>query len=600
MKPYAFACFGMLTFLTGLGMNGQLAAAEGTLTIGVLDYRSSEHSLEHWRPTEVALNKALPDQTFRIEPLDLYEMDQALEDGALDFVITNPGNYAGQEFAHHISRIATADKDFPVASTLVTREGLDALTDLRGKRLAIVSPEAFGGFQLIWSEMVDLDSSLMPRVELVLTGYPMRAAADAVVSGEADAAILRACMLEELQARDPEHFGALHAFAVNEAASGEAGCVTSTPVYPGWPFAKTQQTSPELAKRVAVALMQMDAGNFWTVPLDYQPVHDLMRKLKIGPYARTGPVSLRDFITDYRDWLIVMLAALIFWALYSVRIETLVRRRTRTLNETMAALQLEMADRLRAEQADRQHLRELEHVARLSILGEMASSIAHELNQPLSAISSYAQGCMLRIKSGNFSEQDMFLASEQMASQAERAATMVKRIRAFVGKRERQVAAVTPEGLISDCAAIYVASVGRANVSVETEISDGLPVLMVDSIQMQQVILNLVQNSVDAMADLSAEKKRLRITVEPWQDERHGGGVLFSVRDYGCGMKDEQIARFAEPFLTTKKEGIGLGLALSRSIVEAHQGWLRAARPDDGLGGLQVAVWLPEGEQDEQ
>lgn len=572
------------------------ADAQETLRVGVLDYLSDDHALDHWRATEVALNGALPAHDVMLVPLDIDGLDAALAAGTLDFVITNPGNYAALEYTHHISRIATAEDDLPVASTLVTAGDLQTIDDLAGKRLAITSPEAFGGFQLVWSEMADADAALKERVELVVTGYPMQSTAEAVLNGDADAAVLRACMLETLQQQDPESFGALHPFALKPDQSETTGCATSSAIYPGWPFAKAQQTAPDLAKQVAVALLQMDRDNLWTVPLDYQPVHDLMRKLRIGPYARTGPVSLRDFVADYRDWLIVLVLALMFWALYSVRIETLVRRRTRDLHDANTALTHEMAERRRAEEAERQHLRELEHVARLSILGEMASSIAHELNQPLSAISSYAQGCLLRIRAGNFSDSDMALASDEIAGQAERAGTMIKRIRAFVGKRERQVAPVAASALIEDCASIYAASARRAGVEVQVEVADELPMLEVDAVQVQQVMLNLVQNGIDAMSDTAPDRRQLTIRAVARAEMGRSAGILISVRDHGHGMTPAQMDHFAEAFYTTKTEGIGLGLALSRSIIEAHDGWLRAEQPEDDQGGLRVAIWLPTGE----
>lgn len=586
---FLWAC--SVAIMYGLSLASPLFAQE-PLRIGVLSYRAAEHSLDHWKATERALNTALPNHAFQLEPLDLTALDAALAAEAVDFVITNPGHYATLEYDHHISRIATAEGDWPVASTLVSTGGVDTLTQLASQRLAVVSPDAFGGSQLVRALMQDVDARLPGQVELLVTGYPMQQVAEAVLDGRAEAAVLRACLLEELKAENPARFATLQPFALNEEATEATGCATSSAVFPGWPFAKAEHTSPELAKAVAIALMQMNEGNLWTVPLDYQPVHDLLRKLQIGPYARTGPVSLRDFIADYREWLIVLAAALAFWALYSVRIETLVRRRTRALDTANVQLKQEMIDRQRAEAADRQHRRELEHVARLSILGEMASSIAHELNQPLSAISNYAQGCLLRIEAGRFSEEDMVTASQEMAGQADRAATVVKRIRAFVRKRESQMAPTDIQALIEESAALYAAPANRAGVTVGVHVAFALPTVMADQVQLQQVLLNLVQNAIDAMGDTDPEARSLDIRAARYDDLTRGAGLCLSVRDHGHGMTPEAMDHFAEAFYTTKPEGIGLGLALSRSIVEAHGGWMRAEAPANGPG-LKVLIWLP-------
>ncbi|WP_319569167.1 sensor histidine kinase [Cohaesibacter marisflavi] len=591
MQSYFSRPFRLFVLLIGLVCWVHPALAETVKRIGVLDYLGAKHSLTHWAQTADSLSAAFPDVRFELVALDIDGLDAALNAGELDFVLTNPGNYAELEFRHHISRIATAEEDQPVASTLVTADGFESMEDLVGKKLAVMTTEAFGGFQVIWAEMHKQDPTLPRRVELVQTGYPMQNVAEAVLDGKADAAVMRTCTLELLQKQNPARYGALRGFALRHDMPTD--CAISSPIYPNWPFAKTPKTDAAFAKQVAVTLLSIQEGNLWTVPLDYQSVHDVLRQLQIGPYARTGPISLSDFIEDYRDWLIILAGALIFWAIYSVRIESLVRKRTRDLKKTNEKLKQEMAERKRAEEADRQHQRELEHVARLSILGEMASSIAHELNQPLAAISNYAQGCLLRIKADRFSSADMELASTEIAQQAQRAAEVVKRIRAFVRKKESKPVTITVPELVADCAAVYAASANRAGVRVILDLAPGLPALRVDPIQIQQVVLNLVQNAIDAMNEEAAERREAILTVR--EKEEGGRGILLSVRDFGHGMDEEDLGHFAEAFYTTKTEGIGLGLALSRSIVEAHGGSMRAFSPSDGPG-LEVAIWLPAGE----
>ncbi|KEO50822.1 hypothetical protein TP2_14435 [Thioclava pacifica DSM 10166] len=583
----------MLAVLTLALLRPAIASEE--LRIGVLDFAGELHSITHWQATADALNAALPEYRFSLVPLDLSGLERELAAGHLDFVITNPGDYVTLEYREHISRIATVEEDTPVASTLVAKGDLTTLEDLAGKRLAVVSPDAFGGFQAVWAEMHQVDPGLKDRVQLVVTGTPMHKAAEAVLDGRADAAVLRACMLEELQAADPERFAPLQAFATRPEKA--RGCAVSSPVYPGWPFAKAQGTSPALAKKVAIALLGMQAGNYWTVPLDYQPVHDVMRELRVGPYRRTGPVAISEVIHDYRDWLIALAIALIFWAIYSVRIETLVRRRTQALNAANAGLKREMAERRRAEEADRQHRRELEHVARLSILGEMASSIAHELNQPLAAISGFAQGSLLRLQAGNCTPADMERASEEISQQAERAATVIKRIRAFVRKRDSRRTMVDLAALTEEAAALFAAPTKRAGIVTRMDLQAGLPMVSADAVQIQQVVLNLVQNAVEAMGETAPEDRIIEIRVAREFDPVLGTGLCLSVRDYGTGLGPEGLAHFAEAFYTTKSEGLGLGLSLSRSIVEAHGGRLRAEMPTEGAG-LRVKVWLPVKEKE--
>ncbi len=567
------------------------ANARESASIGVLNYLGSEKTVTFWSSTVEALNRTIPDVDFQLLPLDHAGMRAALADGRLAFVITNPGNYAELEYAFHISRIATAEEGAPVASTLITTQSdLHTLADLEGRRLAAVAEDAFGGFQVVWRELQDAGLYPGRNVEVLMTGLPMQRVANAVLSGQADAGVLRACMLEALQTADPQRYAKLRAFALQEAPSTE--CAVSSRIYPAWPFAKTRTVDPVLAKRVAVALLQNTTGTLWTVPLDYQPVHDLFRALKIGPYARSAHISWADLFKEYREWIIALAIALFSWVIYSVRVEWLVRERTRALSQSNAELSREMAERRRIEEADRLHQRELEHVARLSILGEMATSIAHEMNQPLGAISSYAQSIVMRAESGRTDPQNMKLAAGQIVNQAERAALVVKRIRAFVSKNESQLNPVDIPEMLSECAALVEATTRQAGVRLELQMAEGAPAVWADRIQLQQVILNLVQNAVDAMEQIPPQERRLTISVEA-----DDGGVALSVRDQGCGMDDAALEQFAQPFYTTKPKGIGLGLALSRSIVEAHKGRLWAECPADGVG-LCVKLWLPLTEEE--
>ena len=583
-----------------------ISSQAGTLKVGVLNYMGERQAISAWQGTIAELNKALPDLRFELVALTIGQMTQALEQGDLAFIITNPGQYAVLEYRYKASRIATLETGPPVASTLFTASrqtgsgAITSLADLAGKRLAINSVNAFGGFQLIWRELNAIGIDPPDGLTLVEVGNPMSKVADAVLEGKADAGVLRGCLLESLKARDGDKYAGLRAVGVRDQDA--VPCALSTPLYPNWPFAKAHETDAGLAKKVARVLLSLPAGegrDTWTVPLDYQPVLEVFRALRIGPYARSGRISVRAFFNDYRDWFIGAGVALLCWGLYSVRVETRVRTRTKALAETNETLLHEMAERRKAETEARQRQRELEHVARLSILGEMATAIAHELNQPLGAIATYGQGCLLRIDKGTFTADDMRLAAGEIVEQAERAARVVQRIRAFVRKRRSEPEAVDLNRLIGDCRVVFEATTARAGIAVEADLAPDLPKVMADRVQIEQVVFNLVQNAVDALkggerdaADLPEKPARIRIATK-----RQGAGVALCVEDTAGGLSEEMLARFAEPFLTTKREGIGLGLALSHSIMEAHGGRLWAERTGDG--DTRVAFWLPIAEAGE-
>ncbi len=237
----------------------------------------------------------------------------------------------------------------------------------------------------------------------------------------------------------------------------------------------------------------------------------------------------------------------------------------------------DITERCQAEEEARLHQEELIHVARLSTMGEMASGLAHEINQPLSAIMNYAQGCLRRMRAGGSDLGKLYGAIEQISAQARRAGVIVRRLREFVRKETPQRAFTDINAIVRDAAAFAEPEAKQANVSITLQLADALPQVWADTIQIEQVILNLVRNAVDAMR--GADIKRRELTIETAANGVDA--VTVSVRDTGESMTPEMLERAFEPFFTTKEQGMGMGLPISRSLVEAHQGRLSAAPNDD-------------------
>ena len=463
---------------------------------------------------------------------------------------------------------------------------LTTLSDLRGKTLAVVGREAFGGFQIGWLEMLRAGVDPIQSVTLNSVGLPMPRVFEVVLSGAADAGIVRACLLERQIATGAIAQGALR--VVGEVGRSAGDCALSSPVYPDWPIAKARHTPSELARQVAIALLawQPPAGEAgWTVPLDYQPVHDLFRELKIGPYEHLRHETLGQFLWRVRHWLAVAGVAVLAWLVHVARVERLVRRRTSELASTHADLVREMTARRAAEERDALHLRELDHAGRLSIVGEMASGLAHELNQPLAAIVNYADGCTIRLKTGQSDPSELLLATKRIQQQAERAGKIVQQMRSFARKKVPEVKPCDINDVVRETLGLFEGMIRRANVSVDVELAETLPAVTADKIQIQQVLLNLFQNALDAMQDVSGEK---RLTIET---SARPGKVAVIVTDTGPGLPESARQKMFEPFYTTKPQGLGLGLSLCHSIMEAHGGGLVAATAP--LGGVMMTLLLP-------
>ena len=245
-----------------------------------------------------------------------------------------------------------------------------------------------------------------------------------------------------------------------------------------------------------------------------------------------------------------------------------------------------------AQQADRAQM-----TSRLVTMGEMASSVAHELNQPLTAITNYCNGMVSRVKSGGIDQDDLIAALEKTSRQAQRAGQIIHRIRAFVKRSEPQRQAADARSIVDDAVDLAGIELRRRNVTIQTYVAQRLPALMVDPILIEQVVLNLLKNSAEAIdnAQLPPARRKIELRVIPRHTPEEGGVIEFSVTDMGPGLRDEVIARLYEAFFSTKADGMGIGLSLCRSIVESHRGRMRAQNLYNGnlAVGCRFSFTLP-------
>ena len=239
----------------------------------------------------------------------------------------------------------------------------------------------------------------------------------------------------------------------------------------------------------------------------------------------------------------------------------------------------DVTDRRHAEDEARQLQERLTHFARLSTMGEMAAGLAHEINQPLSAIATYAQACQRLIKLPDHDPADIVAALQQISSQALRAGEVIRRLRNFVKNREVTREPVDCARLLEDLRTLAETDARLHNVWLRIESEGELPTVYADPIQLQQVVLNLVRNAIDAMADVPDHRREVVLSTRSTEE----GDVEITVADHGTGLAPEATQHLFNAFFTTKSGGTGLGLANSRSIVRAHGGRLWHT-PNEGSG----------------
>lgn len=673
--------------------SGLVYAGEERIRIGVLSHRGDDVTHKMWDSTANYLSYALHPKQFEIIPLDFDEIGPAVKDAGIDFLLVNSGIYVNLEMRYRISRIVTldnGDQGHPlnvfggVIFTRADRSDISRLEDIRGLSLVAVDETSLGGFQMAWGEMKKARLSPYEDFSRLVFAGTHDEVVMAVRQGKFDVGTVRTNILERMADNGDIE---LKDFKIINPYQDSFTYLHSTPLYPEWPFSKLQHTPNQLARQVAVALLNMQIshpqGDFhyagWTVPLDYQDVHELFRSLQLPPYDQQQRFTLQDAMKRYWKWLLVALLFLLVMAVMSTWVSRLNRQlkksklylehqhdlvldsvcdgiygvdldgnctfvnrsmknitgwraedlighnQHRMLHHTHAdgsphppnecpvyltfksneprfveddlfwkkdgsgfpveysstpmqdgegeavgsvVVFRDISERKKAEEESRRHQSELAHMARLNTMGEMASGIAHELNQPLTAIATNAYASIQMLESGNISNEKLADIMEKIGHQAERSGEIIRQLRQFVRKEEPQRCPLDLNELIEEVLMLLRPEVNKAGVTIQRNLDRSIKKVMAQRIQIEQVILNLVKNAIEAMVNSGAQTRKLAITTE--MGGKHG--VIVSVEDSGPGISSEMRDGLFDPFITSKKKGLGLGLSISQGIIEAHQG----------------------------
>ena len=246
-----------------------------------------------------------------------------------------------------------------------------------------------------------------------------------------------------------------------------------------------------------------------------------------------------------------------------------------------------------AERAAREHLEQLAHVDRLNMLGEMATGIAHEINQPLTAISLFSQAGKRLLDAGNVDRLPNIF--DKLSQHAERAGAIIERMQTMAKRGESARKTVDCNALITEIVELAEAEARLCEIDIAISTANDLPPIDVDAVQIQQVALNLLRNGMEAMRAINCARGS---TITVMTNLRDNSDVEIRVIDSGCGVADDIAERLFTPFSTTKDSGMGMGLSLSRTIITAHGGQLDFANNADG--GATFYFTLPAAREDQQ
>lgn len=291
------------------------------IKIGILAYRGKEEATKRWSPTADYLTLSIPSSKFTVVPLDFNEIGPATRDKKIDFIITNTSIYVELESAYGISRIATLknrwkDRGYTVFGGVIftrsDRNDIKEIKDLKGKAFMAVDETSLGGWRMAWREMKDKGINPYRDLKSLRFGTTHDRVVMAVLKGEVDAGTVRTDIIERMAERGIINIKDLK--VINKQSVEGFPFLLSTRLYPEWPFAKLRHVPEELSERVAIALLSMPHNGIaaitsesagWTTPLDYYPVHELMKELRVGPYKDFGKVTFSTFVKQY--WYLILL-----------------------------------------------------------------------------------------------------------------------------------------------------------------------------------------------------------------------------------------------------------------------------------------------------
>ncbi|WP_215402481.1 sensor histidine kinase [Vibrio gigantis] len=575
--------------------------SEQTIEVGVLAIRGKLAAQQRWQPTMDWLSERIPGKHFVLKPFNLEEMAEAVKKVEVDFVITNPGQAVRLGRQYDLSWMATMTShnydDQSVSSTrsigsaLVVRRMSPYISfeQLSGKPIAAVSENAFGGYLTMRYQV--MQEGLNPNHFFSNThflGFPIDASLYQLREGHIEAAVVPACLVENMISEGllvAEQYRVIG----NQAPEGFR-CQVSTPLYSNWSFAKTERASSSLAKQMSQVLFAMPKSSApaiaanasgWTSPTSLLPIDKLYQQLDMHPLQQPWWKEALIWLKYNQQWAWAFFLLVVFLNAYHFWLECKFSRSKKQLEATLNKL------KSKSEQ--------LEHSQRIAVVGELGSSLAHEINQPLAAIRNYSEGGLLRI-SKNKPITDIEPVFEKIQSQVDRADAIIQRLRNMIKKRSAEKSKADIEQLLTDTIELLQFRLEQHQITIERYVV-GRPIeVYIDPVGLQQVIVNLINNATDAC---NAQQQRAMSDIDNKNDELatikviteyQADKMMLSVIDNGTGL-DFAEHQVTQAFVSSKENGLGLGLAICQDVIEDHSGQMSITSLTPH--GCHVVVTLP-------
>ncbi len=564
----------ILLFLILTSLTSPLLAADWT--IGILALRGETATRTHWQSLVDSLNHAVPDANFRLLPLDLDGMREAVNQGTIQFVLTNPGQFVQLNSHYHLRWLSSlrsgqgdALESMATGSTILVRDGsgITHPQDLAGKTLGAVDTQAFGGYLLGYRALRDAGLQV-DESKVRFVGFPADALLYLLREDAIQAAIVPACLLESMDSEGLIDKSQFHVLLQQNTAFH---CLTSTPLYPDWSFAALPGVDDRVADAVTRALLSSPR---WGAPTSISDTEALLRELNRHPEQQRIGQTVIDWMRQHRLAIgLGLLLAALFIANYGW-VMVLVNRRGKALEQAH--------NQLRAQQ------QALEQARQMNMLGEMASGFAHELNQPLAAIRMYAQGGLNHLSAAeNHAAVEKALIN--IESQAERCGLIIRHLREWATparQNEHATESYIPcdvAGTLKQVLTLLQLDKAAPGLSVCLNSHQSI-MLFLPPVLLEQVLANIILNAVQAGA--------CNLWIDLHRDEQQ---YLIALQDDAGGIPAEQISDLFRPFHSGKKTGMGLGLVICQRLLRGVHGEISVNnhRAPDGSEGVRVTLTFP-------
>ncbi len=564
----------LLLFSLGWGM----AAQAGEWSVGVLAMRGDAATARDWQPLIDSLNGSLSGERFRLQPLDLAQMREAVDRGSVQFVVTNPAQFVQLNSHYHLRwlaslRAANGDRATGniIGSVILVRRdsGITTPQALMGKTVGAIDPQAFGGYLTGYKALSDAGIRPERDFHLRFTGFPADALLYLLRERAIQAAIVPVCLLEKMDREgliNPADFRPL----LQQATS--VPCVTSTPLYPNWSFAALPGLENSLVDAVARALLTAPPQSpfLWGAPASTSEVETLLRAVNQHPEQRRRWLDIKSWLIQHQTAVGLSLAVLALLIVNHIWIALLVRRRGRQL--------------LHAEEQLRRQEQALENARQLNVLGEMASGFAHELNQPLAAIRLYAQGCLIQLRKTD-AGHPLLGPLENIDRQAQRGGETIHNLRQWVQPTAEAIDQTRwrPTAVSETAERVWTLlrlTQRYPDLKLFNNVAPSLTLTLPPAL-LEQLLANLLLNAAQAGANA--------VWLSAVQSER---AIELHLQDNAGGMTTAGLEQAFRPFNTTKAGGMGLGLAICRRLARYGGGEIRLAnRPaPDSRNGLCITL----------